>query len=122
MFDTVTAIHPHVKSGALRALAVLTAKRSEAAPDVPTMGEAGMTGYATSTWGGILAPARTPPEIVAKLAAEISKALGSADVRHRLISAGIDPGDGSPQQFTNFIQTEMVKWAQVATSAGIQPE
>jgi len=122
MFDTVTAINPHVKSGAVRALAVTTAKRSAAAPDVPTMAEAGLKGYETSTWGGILAPAGTPKDVVDKLNAEMNKALAAPDVRQRMLDAGIEPAGGTPQQFAAFIQSEMVKWGKVAKTAGIQPE
>ena len=122
MFDTVTAINPHVKSGALRALAVTTAKRSAAAPDVPTMAEAGLKGYETSTWGGVLAPAGTPKDVVAKLNAEMNKALAAPDVRQRMLDAGIEPAGGTPQQFADFIQSEMMKWGKVAKTAGIQPE
>jgi tripartite-type tricarboxylate transporter receptor subunit TctC len=122
MFDTVSAISPHVKSGALRALAVTTAKRSAAMPDVPTMAEAGMKGYETSTWGGVLAPAGTPKDVVAKLNGEINKALAAPDVRQRMLDAGIEPAGGTPQQFTTFIQSEMAKWAKVAKTAGIEPE
>jgi len=122
MFDTVAAINTQVKSDKVRALAVTTAKRSAAAPDVPTMAEAGMSGYETSTWGGILAPAGTPKAIVAKLNAEINKALSAPDVRQRLQEAGIEVGGGTPQQFSSFIQSEMVKWAKVAKDADIQPE
>lgn len=122
MFDTVAAINTQVKSDKVRALAVTTAKRSAAAPDVPTMAEAGMSGYETSTWGGILAPAGTPKAVVAKLNAEINKALSAPDVRQRLQEAGIEVGGGTPQQFSSFIQSEMVKWAKVAKDADIQPE
>jgi tripartite-type tricarboxylate transporter receptor subunit TctC len=122
MFDTVTAINPHAKSGALRALAVTTAKRSAAAPDVPTMAEAGLKGYETSTWGGVLAPAGTAKDVVAKLNAEMNKALTAPDVRQRMLDAGIEPAGGTPQQFADFIQSEMVKWGKVAKTAGIQPE
>jgi tripartite-type tricarboxylate transporter receptor subunit TctC len=122
MFDTVTAINPHVKSGAVRALAVTTAKRSAAAPDVPTMAEAGLKGYETSTWGGVLAPAGTPKDVVDKLNAEMNKALAAPDVRSRMLDAGIEPAGGTPQQFAAFIQSEMVKWGKVAKTAGIQPE
>jgi tripartite-type tricarboxylate transporter receptor subunit TctC len=122
MFDTVAAINPQVKAGSVRALAVTTAKRSSAAPDVPTMAEAGLKGYETSTWGGILAPAGTPKDIVAKLNAEMNKALASPDVRQKLLGSGIEPAGGTPQQFAEFIQAEMVKWGNVAKVAGIQPE
>jgi len=122
MFDTVAAINTQVKSDKVRALAVTTAKRSAAAPNIPTMIEAGMAGYETSTWGGILAPAGTPKAVVAKLNLEINKALAAPDVRQRLQDAGIEVGGGTSQQFTDFIGTEMVKWAKVAKDAGIQAE
>jgi tripartite-type tricarboxylate transporter receptor subunit TctC len=122
MFDTVTAIQPHVKTGAVRALAVTTAKRSSVVPDIPTMAEAGLPGYETSTWGGILAPAGTPKDIVAKLNAEFNKAIASADVRKKIGDAGIEPGGGTPDDFAKFIASEMTKWAKVAKDAGVQPE
>ena len=87
MFDTVAALQPLLKAGAVRRLAVTTAKRSSVAADVPTMSEAGLPGYETSTWGGVLAPARTPKDVVAKLNAEINKALGASDVQGKLTTA-----------------------------------
>jgi len=122
MFDTVAAIAGQVKGGNVRALAVTTATRSAALPDVPTMAEAGMKGYETSTWGGLLAPAGTPKDVVAKLNAEANKALASADVRDKLVTAGIEPVGGTPAQFNSFIQSEMARWAKVAQAAGVQPE
>ena len=122
MFDTVAAIAGQVKGGNVRALAVTTATRSAALPDVPTMAEAGMKGYETSTWGGLLAPAGTPKYVVAKLNAEANKALVTADVRDKLINAGIEPVGGTPAQFNSFIQSEMARWAKVAQAAGVQPE
>jgi tripartite-type tricarboxylate transporter receptor subunit TctC len=122
MFDTVAAVMQHVKSGSVRALAVTTAKRASIAPDVPTMAEAGLPGYETSTWGGVLAPAGTPKDVVAKLNSEMNKALHLPDVRERLTTAGIEPVGGTPAQFAAFIQTEMLKWAKVAREAGVQPE
>ena len=88
MFDTVAAINIQVKSDKVRALAVTTAKRSAAAPTVPTMAEAGLSGYETSTWGGILAPAGTPKAVVARLHTEVNKALDAHGVLHRLQEAG----------------------------------
>ncbi len=122
MFDTVAAINPHVKAGSVRALAVTTAKRSSVAPDVPTMAEAGLKGYETSTWGGVLAPAGTPRDVVAKLNAEMNKALAAPDVRQKMLGAGIEPAGGTPQQFADFLQAEIVKWGSVARAAGIEPE
>jgi tripartite-type tricarboxylate transporter receptor subunit TctC len=122
MFDTVAAVMQHVKSGAVKALAVTTAKRSSIAPDVPTMAEAGLPGYETSTWGGILAPAGTPKDIVAKLNAEWNKALALPDVKERINAAGIEIAGGTPAQYTAFIQSEMTKWAKVAKDAKIEQE
>ncbi|MEN9891509.1 MAG: hypothetical protein RLY78_1804 [Pseudomonadota bacterium] len=122
MFDTVAAVAPQVKGGKLNALAVTTTRRSSALPEVPTMAEAGIKGYDTSTWGGLLAPAGTPREVVSKINAEVNKALASSDVREKLALAGIEPVGGTPAQFGGFIQTEMQRWAQVAQRAGIQPE
>jgi len=122
MFDTVAAVNVQVKANRLRPLAVTTLKRSSVLPDVPTMQEAGLAGYETSTWGGLLAPAGTPKASVAKLNAEVNKILAMPDVRKTLLDNGIEPGGGSPQQFTDFIGTETVKWAKVAKDAGIQPE
>ncbi|WP_029001271.1 tripartite tricarboxylate transporter substrate binding protein [Azohydromonas australica] len=122
MFDTVAAVAPQVKGGKVRALAVTTPKRSGLFPELPTMAEAGLKGYETSTWGGLLAPAGTPKDVIAKLNAEVNKALAAPDVREKLAAAGIEPAGGTPQQFSDFIQSEMARWAKVASSAGIQPE
>ena len=122
MFDTVAAIQVQIKANRVRALAVTTAKRSSVLPDVPTMAEAGLPGYETSTWGGLLAPAGTPKATVAKLNTEVNRILALPDVRKTLQDAGIEPANGTPQQFSDFIGTEMVKWAKVAKGANIQPE
>ena len=122
MFDTVAAIAGQVKGGNVRALAVTTATRSAVLPDLPTMAEAGMKGYETSTWGGLLAPAGTPRDVVTKINAEANKALTSADVRDKLAAAGIEPVGGTSAQFAAFIQSEMARWAKVAQAAGLQPE
>ena len=122
MFDTVTAIAGQIKAGTVRALAVTTPARSAVLPDVPTMAEAGLKGYETDTWGGLLAPAGTPREVVARINAEVNKALATADVRERLAAAGIEPVGGSAAQFGAFIQAEMARWAKVAQAAGLHAE
>ncbi len=122
MFDTVAAANVQITAGRLRALAVTTAKRSSVLPDVPTMQEAGVPGYETSTWGGLLAPAGTPKSTVAKLNAEVNRILALPDVRKTMLANGIEPGSGTPQQFADFIASEMVKWARVAKDAGVQAE
>ena len=122
MFDTLAATSAQIKGGKLRALAVTTPKRLPAFADVPTVAEAGLPGYETSTWGGLLAPAGTPKATVAKLAAETTRILALPDVRERMLAAGVEPVGGTPEQYAAFIGTEMVKWAKVAKDAGIQPE
>ena len=122
MFDTVAAIAGQIKGGNVRALAVTTTTRSAVLPDLPTMAEAGMKGYDTSTWGGLLAPAGTPRDVVAKINAEANKALAAPDVRDKLAAAGIEPVGGTSAQFGSFIQSEMARWAKVAQVAGVQPE
>jgi len=122
IFDTITAILPHVQSGGVRAIAVTTAKRSAARPDLPTIAESGLPGYDANTWGGILAPAGTPRDIVGKLNAEINKALAAEDVRAKLLASGIDIQGGPPEQFADYIKAEVVKWAKVTKDVGIEPE
>lgn len=122
MFDTVAAVKVQVQADRLRALAVTSAKRSSALPNVPTMQEAGIAGYETATWGGLLAPAGTPKEVVGKLNAEVNRILQLPDVRKTFTESGVEPGGGTSQQFADFISAESVKWDKVAKDAGIQPE
>jgi tripartite-type tricarboxylate transporter receptor subunit TctC len=121
IFDTVTAIRGHVKSGAVRGIAVTTAKRSSAMPELPTIAET-LPGYDASTWGGILAPAGTPKDAVAKLNSSINAALKMEDVRSRLMGAGIEIQGGTPAQFAEVIRIEVDKWGRIVKEAGIQPE
>ena len=122
IFDTITAVQGHVKSGALRGIAVTTASRSSAMPELPTIAESGLPGYEASTWGGILAPAGTPKDVVAKLNGSINAALKMEDVRKRLMGAGIEIQGGTPEQFAYVIRNEIDKWGRVTKAAGIQPE
>jgi tripartite-type tricarboxylate transporter receptor subunit TctC len=122
IFDTVTAIRSHVKSGAVRGIAVTTLARSSAVPELPTIAESGLPGYDASTWGGILAPAKTPKEAILKLNASINAALKMEDVRSRLVGAGIEIQGGTPEQFAGVIRNEIDKWGRIVKEAGIQPE
>ena len=119
--NVLTAL-PHIKSGRLRALAVTSGKRSDALPDVPTIAEAGVPGYESVQWYGVLAPAGTPRDVVQRLYMEIAKALRSGDVRERLAADGAEPVGSTPEQFAAFIRAEIDKWAKVAKAAGIKPE
>jgi tripartite-type tricarboxylate transporter receptor subunit TctC len=122
IFDTITAILPHVQSGGVRAIAVTTPTRSPSQPDLPTVAESGLTGYDANTWGGILAPAGTPKEIVLKLNAEINKVLAMEDVRAKLTATGIEIQGGPPERFAAYIKAEVEKWGKVTKEAGILPE
>jgi tripartite-type tricarboxylate transporter receptor subunit TctC len=120
MFDNMPSSLPHVKTGRLRAIAVTGSKRSPAVPDLPTIAESGVPGYDSVAWFGVLAPAGTPPAIVNKLNAEIIKVLKSPDVAKRLSSQGAEPAYNTPDEFSAYIKTEMVKWAQVVKASGAQ--
>jgi len=122
IFDTITAIQPHVQSGGVRGIAVTTPQRAPSQPDLPTISEAALPGYDANTWGGILAPAGTPKAIVARLNAEINKALASEDVRAKLLANSIDIQGGSPERFADYIKGEVEKWGRITKEAGITPE
>ncbi len=118
--NLLTAL-PHIKAGKLRALAVTSAKRTGALPEVPTVAET-LPGYESAQWYGVLAPAGTSREIVARLHAEIVRALKHSDVKDRLAADGAEPVGSSPEEFAAFIKSEIDKWARVARAAGIHPE
>jgi tripartite-type tricarboxylate transporter receptor subunit TctC len=122
IFDTISAIQQHVTSGAVRGLAVTTAERSPAVPELPTISEAALKGYDAATWGGILAPAGTPKEIVTKLNTAINAALQADDVKARLTSVGVQIQGGTPERFAEVIKGEVEKWGKLVKEAGIQPE
>jgi tripartite-type tricarboxylate transporter receptor subunit TctC len=122
IFDSVQTMMPQVKAGKLRALAMTSAKRWPGAPDVPTMAESGYPNMTTGSWIGLLAPAKTPRDIVDKLAAEVQKVLDSPEVHGRLIDYGIDPVGGTPAQFDAFMLTESARWAEVVKKANVHLE
>jgi tripartite-type tricarboxylate transporter receptor subunit TctC len=113
---------PHVKTGKLRALGVTTAHRIRALPDVPTIAEAGLPGYESVQWSGLLAPAGTPREIIVLLHREAVSILRAPEARERLANDGAEVVGSSPEEFSAFLRAETVKWAKVAKVAGIQPE
>ncbi len=122
LFSTILQSHAHIKAGRLRALAVTTVKRSSGAPELPTMQEAGVPGYEVTGWYGVLAPAGTPPSIIAKLNHEIVRILQSQEMRERLSADGSEPVGSTPQQFAAHIKSEVVKWNKVVNEAGIRAE
>jgi tripartite-type tricarboxylate transporter receptor subunit TctC len=115
-------ILPHVHAGRLRPLGVTTTTRLPSLPDIPTIAEAGVPGYESVQWSGLLAPAGTSREIIAMLHKEVVAIIRSPDGRDRLAKIGAEVVGSSPEQFAAFMQTETVKWAAVAKAAGIQPE
>jgi tripartite-type tricarboxylate transporter receptor subunit TctC len=118
MFDNLANATPQVKAGKLKALAVTTAQRSKLAPDLPTMAETGLPGFDISTWFGLLAPAGTPPEIIAKWNAGVTTILNSPEMRERLTALGAEPAPMTPDQFAAFIRSEIPKYARIVKMSG----
>jgi tripartite-type tricarboxylate transporter receptor subunit TctC len=121
MFSPIAIAMPHIRTGRLRPLAVTSAKRWPSLPDLPTVAEAGVPGYESTGWYGIVAPARTPREIVTKLNQELVKVLARPDVREQLTKFDIEAVGDSPEHMTNFIKAELVKWAKVVKDAKLSP-
>jgi tripartite-type tricarboxylate transporter receptor subunit TctC len=121
-FATLPSALPHINSGRLRALAVTTIRRSSAAPQLPTMHEAGVTGYEVTSWYGILVPAGTPSAIVAKLNRDIVATLRDPQVRSQIAAQGADPVGNRSDEFAAFISRELVKWARLIKEANISAE
>lgn len=117
-FETAASATPQIKAGRVRPLAITTAKRSPALPEVPTIAESGLRGYEVLTWYGLLAPAGTPKEIVSRLHSEVVKILQSPDIKERLAGISSDPGGNTPEEFAKVIRQETVKWTKVVKDSG----
>ena len=111
---------PHVRGGKLRALAVAPAQRVPSAPELPTVAESGLPGFSSEDWQGVLAPAKTPQDIVMRLNGEIHKVLGTAEVREKLDAQGFQVRLSTPQQFAELIRSESTKWAKIVKEANIR--
>lgn len=121
MFDNLPSSMQLIKSGKLKALAVTSAQRSAALPDVPTIEEAGgpaLKGFDASSWFGLLAPAGTPLDIVSRIQQEAAKSMGTPAIKEKLLAQGAVPGGNTPQQFSAFIDAEHIKWARVVKTSG----
>jgi tripartite-type tricarboxylate transporter receptor subunit TctC len=118
MFESLNSIAPHAKSGTVRPLAVSGARRSPGFPDLPTVAEAGVPGYAAPTWSGVIAPAGVPRPIIDKLNAAINRAIASQIFRDRFASIGDEPAGGSPEDFAEVIRSDSAKWGDVIRRAG----
>lgn len=122
MFDNLASATGHIRSGKLKPLAVTTVKRAAAFPDLPTLAEAGadkgLNGFDINTWFGILAPAKTPAPVIAKLNNEVEKALRSPDVKERMAKLGAEPSPTTPEQFAALIQKDLKKYAAIVKASG----
>jgi tripartite-type tricarboxylate transporter receptor subunit TctC len=121
MFNGVSSVLPHVKAGRLRALAVSSAQRSALFPDLPTVAESGLK-YETAGWYGLVAPARTPKAVTAKLQSHLQKALNTTEMKERLASQGIDGIASTSEQLTQHLRAELDKWAAVVKAAGLKAD
>jgi len=120
MFDNIVSLLPHFKSGKLTALAVSSAKRHPLLPDVPSLSEAGVKDFEAVAWFGYVAPPGTPKDIVAKLNAEIVKALAIPEIRQRLVEGGSEVIGNSPEAADKFLQSEIARWGAVVKAANIR--
>lgn len=122
MFVSVPTALAHVRSGKLRALAAAGPRRSSALPDVPTMIEAGVAGYSADSWGGLVAPAGTPRDVLGRLNREINELMKTVEIRDRLQSMGYEPLSGTPEEFAAFIRNETDKWAKIVRVSGAKAD
>lgn len=120
MFDPIITTMPQVKLGKLRALAITSLKRSLIVDDLPTVAETGLPGYEAIGWQGILAPAGTPKDVVSKLNSEIVKVLRMPEIRSRITEQGFEPVGNTPEQFGEFLKSDLEKWAKVIKIAGVR--
>jgi tripartite-type tricarboxylate transporter receptor subunit TctC len=122
MFINLLPALPHMKAGKLRALGITSAARSAAAPDIPTIAEGGLPGFETSSWHGVLVPAKTPKAIIQRLYAELAAIARQPETRELMAAQGTDVVGGTPEQFARFIQSETDKWGAVIRKTGIKAE
>ncbi|HEY2530920.1 MAG TPA: tripartite tricarboxylate transporter substrate binding protein [Xanthobacteraceae bacterium] len=122
MFVDFTAAMPHVAAGTIRQLAISRIKRSTLYPDLPTMDEAGIKGFNLDAWAGLVAPAGTPSEVVAKLNAALRKVIDSPEVQAKLKNVGFEGFSSTPQELGDYIKAEIVEWGKMVKDAGIQPD
>jgi tripartite-type tricarboxylate transporter receptor subunit TctC len=118
LFDNIPSVQPQVSSGKMKAIAVTSAKRSPAMPNVPTFAESGLTGFEANSWWAILAPAGTPKETIARLNAEVVKALRNTDIRERFFSLGAEPAPSTPEECGAHIRAEIGKWSVIVKASG----
>ena len=118
IFATSLSVQPHIKSGKVKALAVTTAKRSVSFPELPTVAEAGVPGFDAIAWHGVVAPARTPQKVIARLNGDFNKVLQMPDMRERLTTLGAEIIGGAPKELTEYMRVEIPRWAKVIKESG----
>lgn len=121
-FNNILAVLPQTQTGKLRALAVTSAQRARAIPEIPTLAESGVPGYSASSWNGMFAPAKTPQSIIQKINAEVVKALNTTDVRERLVSMGSEPIGNSTDEFHAYVIQEFARWRNVIKENNIRAD
>lgn len=121
-FNNILAVLPHVNAGKLKAIAATSAKRARAAPNIPTVSEAGVPGYDATSWNGVFAPAKTPRAIVRKMNEDIVKVLNTPDVRDKLVAAGSEPVGSTPEEFSAYVKAELARWGKLIRDNNIRVE
>ncbi|HTP96145.1 MAG TPA: tripartite tricarboxylate transporter substrate binding protein [Burkholderiales bacterium] len=122
VYNGLTSALPLIQAGKIRALAVTGLQRSSVLPDVPTLNESGLKGFEAIAWNGLAAPAKTPPEIIARLNAGVVRALAAPEVKERLRAEGSDPVGSKPEEFARFLRAEIAKWAKVIKLSGAKAQ
>lgn len=122
IFDNMPSALPLVKSGELRAIAVTSAQRSPAAPNIPTLAESGLPGFEATSWFALFAPANLPRDVQMRINAETARVLAMPDVKEKLATLGLEPSPGTPEQLAGLVQAEMAKWAKVVKESGAKPD
>ncbi|MFZ2736671.1 MAG: tripartite tricarboxylate transporter substrate binding protein [Burkholderiaceae bacterium] len=119
LFHNAPVLLPHIKAGTLRPLAITSAKRSASSPEVPTMAEAGVSGFEITAWFGFMAPAATPPALIRKISTDVARIVATPEIQERILSQASEPVGSTPEAYAAFIQTEISKWRDVIKQANI---
>jgi tripartite-type tricarboxylate transporter receptor subunit TctC len=122
MFAPAQTVMPYVREGRLKALALTGSRRSETLPDLPTVAESGLPGYAAVGWFGVLAPVATPKATVGKISADVNRVLAERELREKMLGLGADPSGDTPEEFARFIRDDQAKWSKLMKEAGITGE
>jgi tripartite-type tricarboxylate transporter receptor subunit TctC len=121
MFADLTTAMPHVNAGTMRALAVSRIKRTALFPEIPTLDEEGLTGFNMDTWAGIVAPAHTPPDVIARLNAELRKIIDDPEIKARLKTVGFEAFSSTPDELGDYIKVQLDMWRKMVADSGVKP-